>query len=218
MREPQKKVNTEHHSCIFLSDQFLVGKRQTRRLGINVAPCFTHSFLRKMCMKFFRGWIFFHQNLKSTQDGTNQPEMPKTAQVGENLDILRYRKDPKKNVLQSGVTRSNSPKYYQNVSKTVVWYLRICKRTYRIWRIASSANASEQSQILYVLYYVKKIWVQKHFFFFENESYAKLCELLELPRNHVVFFGGGGVRPWTPTPPKKKKIKVGIKKKKHKYS
>ena len=71
----------------------------------------------------------------------------------DTADILRYQKDPKKNVLQSGVTRSNSPKYCQNVSKTVVWYLRICKRMYRIWRIASLVNASEQSQILYVLYY-----------------------------------------------------------------
>ncbi len=68
-------------------------------------------------------------------------------------NILWYRKDPKKNVLQWGVTRSNSPKCCPNVSKTVVWYLRICKRTYRIWGIASLANASEQSQILYVLYY-----------------------------------------------------------------
>ena len=62
----------------------------------------------------------------------------------------------KKNLLQWGVTRSNSPKCCPNVSKTAVWYLRICKRTYRIWRIASSANASEQSQTLYVLYYWNK--------------------------------------------------------------
>ena len=68
-------------------------------------------------------------------------------------NIRRYQKDPKKNVLQSAVTRSNSPKYCQNVSKTVVWYLRICKRTDRTWRIVSSANASEQSRILCVLCY-----------------------------------------------------------------
>ncbi len=59
----------------------------------------------------------------------------------------------KKDVLQWGITRSNSPKCCPNVSKTVVWYFRICKRTHRIWRIASLANASEQSQILDVLYY-----------------------------------------------------------------
>ncbi len=51
----------------------------------------------------------------------------------------------KKNVFQWGVTRSNSPKCCPNVWKTVVWYLMICKRTCRIWRIASSANAWEQS-------------------------------------------------------------------------
>ena len=35
-------------------------------------------------------------------------------------DILRYRKDPKKNFLQWCVTRSNSPKYCPNVWKTAV--------------------------------------------------------------------------------------------------
>ncbi len=49
--------------------------------------------------------------------------------VSFTFDILRYPKDPQKNVLQLGVTRSNSPKCCPNVSKTVVWYLRICKRT-----------------------------------------------------------------------------------------
>ncbi len=73
-----------------------------------------------------------------------------------NSSILRYQKE----VLQSGVTRSNFPKCYQNVSKTVVWYLRIWKRKYRIWRIASWADASEQSQILYVLYYMFSITSQ----------------------------------------------------------
>ena len=69
--------------------------------------------------------------------------------------ILWHRKDPKKNVLQWGVTRSNSQKCCPNVWKTAVLgtYLGICKRTYRIWGIASSANALEQSEILCVLYY-----------------------------------------------------------------
>ena len=48
------------------------------------------------------------------------------------FDILRHRKDPKKNVLQWRVTRSNSPKCCQNISK-----LESGERTYRIWRIAS---------------------------------------------------------------------------------
>ena len=62
------------------------------------------------------------------------------------FDILWYRKDPKKNVLQWGVTRSNSPKCCPNVSKTVVWYLRTCKKTHRIWRIAACITYTMLSQ------------------------------------------------------------------------
>ncbi len=62
-------------------------------------------------------------------------------------NILRYIGDPKKNVLQSGVTRSIALKTGHLVNFCTVLYLRICKRTYRIWRIASSAETSEQSQI-----------------------------------------------------------------------
>ena len=59
-------------------------------------------------------------------------------------DIPRYRRDPK---------RTSSSKVWQEVLPQTIfcwlWYLRICKRTHRIWR--ASADASEQSQILYVL-------------------------------------------------------------------
>ncbi len=48
--------------------------------------------------------------------------------------------------IRTSSIRSNSSKCCLNVSKTVVWHLWIWKRTNRIWMIASSANASEQSQ------------------------------------------------------------------------
>ena len=125
--------------------------------GMSIAVCLWKAdqisplkscVVRFLWVRVFRGW------LRNTN--CSQPKEP-TAIVSISLHILWYRKDPKKNILQWGMTRSNSPKCCPNVSKTVVWYLRICKRTYRIWRIAISADASEQSQILYVLCY----WKQK---------------------------------------------------------
>ncbi len=72
---------------------------------------------------------------------------------GHCSDILRYLGDPKKNVLQSGVTRSIAKKTGHLVNFCSFVPLDYCNRIHRIWRIASSANVSEQSQILYVLYH-----------------------------------------------------------------
>ena len=86
------------------------------------------------------------------------------------VDIRRYRKDPKKNVLQWGV---------QICKET-----RICKRTYRIWWIASSANTLEQSQILYVLYYVADVRIPTPRPCFDP-SFARFCAVFSLKRQRL---------------------------------
>ena len=54
-------------------------------------------------------------------------------------NILRYRDIPKKNLLQWCVTRSAGSNTGHFGQFSQVWYLRICKRTYRISGISSSA-------------------------------------------------------------------------------
>ncbi len=83
----------------------------------------------------------------------------------------------------------------------LIVYSQICWRTYRIWRIASSANASEQSQILYVLYHGNlihwnrrkvetHIWAVKRFhnsWFLVNQKWVRIksvshtCVVLAFP-------------------------------------
>ncbi len=57
------------------------------------------------------------------------PSSPLLSQIY----ILRYIRDPRKNVLQSGVTRNVALKTGHFVNFCTVLHLRICKRTYRIW-------------------------------------------------------------------------------------
>ena len=64
------------------------------------------------------------------------------------IGLCRNERPPVKHHQVKSRSAGSKPRHFH----TFVYSL-ICKRTYRICRIASSANASEQSQILYVLYY-----------------------------------------------------------------
>ncbi len=114
--------------------------------------CGTCHKLKPACED--KTWLFarlrvVHRGTQSNITGTCEVSLHRSfpALLWIAPNILRYIGDPKKNVLQSGVTRSIALKTGHLVNFCTVLYLRICKRTYRIWRIASSAETSEQSQI-----------------------------------------------------------------------
>ena len=80
-----------------------------------------------------------------------------THRISSDVGLYRKERPPVKHNQVKSRSAGSKPRHFH----TFV-YSQICKRTCRIWRIASSANASEQSQILPCSLLRKLTWVKTH--------------------------------------------------------